>query len=109
MTRDNPSAFPNAVHDYYARYVDNADAKAGALLILVTAAGGALLGGLPTPCVALAASWVALVFWAVSVFACLHVLFPRLPGRSSGLVFWEDVHTYFHLPCDDAEYHSKLT
>ena len=94
MTHDNRNGFAAAVHDYYAHYVDNADAKAGALLVLAVAAGGALLGRLPHPCGALAASWIAIAFWSLTVLACLHALFPRLPGRSSGLIFWEDVHRF---------------
>jgi hypothetical protein len=79
------------VHDYYARYVDNADAKTGGLLT-INAAGLTLnFAYLPGPGLALAAMLLSAGASAIALGCCLEALWPRLTSHGTSLIFWEDV------------------
>src|SRR4051794_25886057 len=94
VRRSNPqTGFARSVHDYYSHYVDNADAKSGAVLALNVAIGGLALSHLPKETSAHVAAWVGICLEGVSLLAALSSLFPRLPGKGESLIFWEDVHT----------------
>jgi hypothetical protein len=86
-----PPGFGKGIHDYYAHYSDNADAKTGAVLTLGLTVGTLLLSHEPPSGTARQLAWAAAASFAVVVAACLFAIFPRLtsPGRST--VFWEDV------------------
>jgi hypothetical protein len=94
VTEDNdqPSiALGAGVHEYYARYIDNADAKTGALLTLDAAGIAALFASFPTDATARAAVVASLGFAVLSLSACLHAIYPRLPSGGDSPIFWKDV------------------
>lgn len=87
-------SFLYEVHGYYAHYVDNADAKAGAVLGFAVAVGGVAISVSPDGDVAALLRWVAIAALAVAVAVAANVLYPRLYRRGGSLIFWEDVRNY---------------
>ena len=84
--------FGKAVNDYYNHFVTVADAKAGALL----AANLVILGGLMSikfeiwPWLVNLTALTSLISLILSLF----VLYPRIPRKGNGLIFWEHVKNY---------------
>lgn len=91
VTTDSTHASGQAIHEYYAHHVDNADAKAGAILSLDIALGALILANLPRDPTAHAFSWLAVACDIVALAAGLWAIFPRLPSSGSSLILWEDV------------------
>lgn len=88
---DYADDFGNAVHEYYAHYVDNADAKAGAVATANLAVAGLLLANMPAEPAANALAWAATAAATIAVAIAGAAIFPRLPSGSRGLIFWEEV------------------
>jgi hypothetical protein len=86
--------FSRGVHDYYAHYADNADAKIGAIFGLNFAVAGLLIANLPDGCLPAVFSWQAVGLDAVAGGVLLYGIYPRTPspkGKESSPIFWEDV------------------
>jgi Family of unknown function (DUF5706) len=91
---DQIQGLSRAVHDYYAHYADNADAKIGAIFGLNFAVAGLLIANLPDGCVPKAFAWQAVALGAVAGGILLYGIYPRTPspsGKESSPIFWEDV------------------
>jgi hypothetical protein len=83
--------FSRGVHDYYASYVNNADAKIGALVALNVAIAGLLLDDVPERCGALVLTWIAVALHAVATAVLLFGLYPRSGKPGTSPLFWNDV------------------
>jgi hypothetical protein len=86
--------FSRGVHDYYAHYADNADAKIGAIFGLNFAVAGLLVANLPDGCLPTVFAWQAVALNAVAGAALLYGIYPRTPpprGKESSPIFWETV------------------
>lgn len=86
--------FSKGVHDYYAHYVDNADAKIGALVGVNLAVAGLLLARVPAQCAAAAITWLAIAGHAGALGVLGFGIYPRLDGGGIGTLFWEQVRRY---------------
>jgi Family of unknown function (DUF5706) len=86
--------FSRGVHDYYAHYANNADAKIGALFGLNFAIAGILIANLPDDCLPAVFAWQAVALDAVAGAVLLYGIYPRTPspgGKEASPIFWEDV------------------
>lgn len=92
---DQPSqtahGFSKEVHDYYAHYANNADAKIGAIFALNAALVALLLNDVPNACPAKTFTWLAVGAAVVAAGALVVAIYPRLGKSSPGVLFWEDV------------------
>lgn len=91
---DRQRGYGRGVHEYYAHYADNADAKIAALFAVNLAVAGLLLSGPPEGCLAEALRWLALGLHA-GAGACLgNGIYPRVAGPGVDVLFWERVRRY---------------
>lgn len=79
------------VNRYLNRYVNIADAKAGALLATDLAVGSSALRFSSDCWLADLVNGTSLVALVLSLTVAGTVLFPRLPKGKKGLIFWEDI------------------
>jgi hypothetical protein len=90
---DNSTRFSKGVHDYYAHFANNADAKIGALLVFDVATGGLLLATLPSGWAPLLLAWIAIAACAGAALLSLSGMYPRLSSGGTSPIFWGDVAT----------------
>lgn len=88
---DEANGLGRAVHDYYARYADNADAKIGVLFGIDLALAGLLLGADPSSCADKAATWLGVICAIASSALLFWGIYPRVAGPGSTVLFWERV------------------
>jgi hypothetical protein len=89
-TESGAPEFSKGVHDHYAHYADNADAKIGALFGINLAVAGLLLGNVPDECVAATLGWVAVAGNGITGGVLLYGIYPRVSSGAPSL-HWEKV------------------
>jgi hypothetical protein len=92
--RDPQRGFSKGVHDYYAHYADNADAKIAALFAVNLAVAGLALGAASDHSLAQALLWVAIGVHAVAGGYLGYGIYPRVGGPGVDVLFWERVRRY---------------
>lgn len=86
-----PEGFGKDVNEYLNFYVRNADAKAGVFVAADLTIGAFLLANQPSGWWAMGLNWLAITLLAASAIFGGLVVYPRTPGRGTGLIFWEDI------------------
>jgi hypothetical protein len=91
---DRQLGFSKGVHDYYAHYADNADAKIAALFAVNLAIAGLLIGDRPDGCVSEVLVWLAVGLHAAAGGLLGYGIYPRVTGPGVDVLFWEKVRQY---------------
>lgn len=92
MEGHGQTGFSKGVHDYYAHYADNADAKIAALFAVNLAVAGLMMSSPPDDCaVATLLFWLAVTLHAAAGFLLGLGIYPRVTGPGVDVLFWERV------------------
>jgi hypothetical protein len=88
---DPKPGFSKGIHDYFAHFANNADAKLGALIIVDIALAALRLATLPDAWLPLTLAWISIAAFAGAAAASLSAMYPRLSSGGTSPVFWGDV------------------